>query len=399
MSENPQAPRDAGKTALIIIAVIFVVAALKIANTVTLPLVISLFCFLLFNPLLNKMEKVKIPRWLGVVIAMLLLLIILVAAGWFFFFTIDLLVKRLPMYIGRFTVIDAWLADKLNLDAGTSFLSYLNFDWQGIILSSLSSASGKAINVVSKAMLIYIFVLFLLLERQSLIPKLKVAIPSRKGMKLAVLFERVNRQISKYLLLKALISMATGLLFYLAALATGLDFAVMWGVLAFVLNFIPSIGSIIITVMTIIMAILQFFPNWANIIYVAILMISIQMVLGNILDPRIQGVQLNLSPFIILVSLSLWGFIWGIAGMFLAVPITSVIQILCANVKSLKPIAVMIGSGKSYRKMIEEERQRAKERARRRKERENRRFTKVSPPHETEVTPSTTEAAPTETST
>ena len=373
MLEHVRTPRDAGKSALIVITVILVAAALKIAGAVTLPLVISLFLFLLFNPFLNRLEKMKVPRWLGVVIAMLLLLVIFLFAGWFFFFTIDRLVQRLPMYIRRFTVIDAWVAEKLDLDAGTSFLTYLNFDWQGIILSSLSSVSGKAINVISMASLIYIFVLFLLMERQSLIPKLKIAAPGGKGMRVAVLFERVNRQISKYLLLKALISVATGVLFYLACLATGLDFAIMWGVLAFILNFIPSVGSIIITIMTIIMALLQFFPNWANIIYVAVLMISIQTVLGNILDPRIQGVQLNLSPFVILVSLSIWGFIWGVAGMFLAVPITSVLQIVCANVQSLKPIAVMIGSGRSYRKIIEEERRRARERAKRRAEREKRR--------------------------
>jgi predicted PurR-regulated permease PerM len=373
MLESVKKPRDAGKTALLIIAVILVSAALKIAGTVTLPLVISIFLFLMLNPFLNRLEKLKVPRWLGVVIAMLILLVILFFAGWFFFFTIDRLVQRLPMYIRRFTVIDAWLADKLDLDAGTSFLTYMNFDWQGLILSSLSSVSEKAISVISMASLIYIFVLFLLLERQSLIPKLKIAAPRGKGMRIAVLFERVNRQISKYLMLKALISIATGILFYLACLATGLDFAIMWGVLAFILNFIPSIGSIIITIMTIIMALLQFFPNWANIIYVAVLMISIQTVLGNILDPRIQGVQLNLSPFVILVSLSLWGYIWGIAGMFLAVPITSVLQIVCTNVQSLKPVAVMIGSGKSYRKMIEEEKRRSRERARRRAAREKRR--------------------------
>lgn len=373
MLEQSKTPRDTGKTALIIIAVILVAAVLKVAKSVTLPLVISLFIFLLFNPLLNRMEKAKIPRWLGVVIAMLFLLVVLVLAGWFFFFSVDLLVERLPMYINRFNVIDAWLVEKLDLEAGTSFLTYLDFNWQEWLLGSLSSVSSKAVNVVSKAGLIYIFVLFLLLERQSLIPKLKIAAPGRKGMKIAVLFERVNRQVSKYLLLKALISLATGVLFYLASLATGLDFAIMWGALAFVLNFIPSIGSIIITVLTVVMALLQFFPNWANILYVAILMISIQMVLGNILDPRIQGVRLNLSPFVILVSLTLWGYIWGVAGMFLAVPITSVLQIMCANIKSLKPIAVLIGSGKSYRKVVEEERRRTRERAKRQEEREQRR--------------------------
>ncbi len=380
MAEKVKQPKDSSKTALITIAIILVAATLKIASTVTLPLGISLFLFLLLNPLLNRLEKLKVPRWIGVVISMLILLIVFVFASWFSFFTIDRLVQRLPMYIRRFIVIDAWAAEKMGLDPGTSFLSYLNFDWQGLILSSLSSVSSKTINIISKASLIYIFVLFLLLERQSLIPKLKIATPRGKGMRIAVLFERVNRQVSKYLLLKALISAATGLLFYLASLATGLDFAVMWGVLAFILNFIPSIGSIIITLLTIVMAILQFFPNWASVIYVAILMISIQTVLGNILDPRIQGVQLNLSPFVILVSLSIWGFIWGVAGMFLAVPITSVIQIVCANVESLKPFAVMIGSGKSYRKMVEEERKRQAERQRKREERGRKRNEKANAP-------------------
>lgn len=371
MEENKSPAKDAGKTALLVIAVILVFATLKIADVVTLPLVIALFLFLFFNPLLNRLEKLKVPRWIGVLIVMLLLLIVLFVAAWFFFFTIDRLVQRLPMYIRRFVVIDNWIAEKIGLDEGASLLSFINFDWQGLVISSLTSVSGKAINFVSRASLIYIFVLFLLLERQSLIPKLKVGIPSGKGMRVAVLFERINRQISKYLLLKAMISFATGVLFYLASLATGLDFAIMWGVLAFVLNFIPNIGSIVITAMTIVMAILQFFPIWANVIYVAVLMISIQMVLGNILDPRIQGVQLNLSPFIILVSLSLWGYIWGVAGMFLAVPITSVIQIVCANVQSLKPIAVMIGSGSAYRKVVEKQkRQTMKEKRQQRQAKE-----------------------------
>ena len=372
MVEKPQIAKDGKKTALYIIAVVLILAVFKLAEAVLLPLFISFFIFLLFNPMLNRMQKLKIPRYLGVLFVMIILFVSFAVAAWFFFFSVDRLVQRLPMYIRRFAVIDTWLSEKLDLVPGTSFLSILNFDWAGIILSSLSSVSGRAISIVSRAALIYIFVLFLLLERQSLIPKLKVAVPNGKGMRVAVMFERVNRQISRYLLLKALISVATGILFYLSCLATGLDFALIWGVLAFIFNFIPSIGSIIITLMTLVMALLQFFPNWANILYVAILMVSIQMVLGNILDPRIQGIQLNLSPFIILTSLTLWGYIWGIAGMFLAVPIMSILQIVFANVKSLKPLAVLVGSGRSYRKVLAQEQKRNKEKARRREEREKR---------------------------
>ena len=127
----------------------------------------------------------------------------------------------------------------------------------------------------------------------------------------------------------------------------------MWGVLAVILNFIPTIGSIVGTAGTIIMAIIQYAPDWGYVIYIALLMISIEMVLGNIIDPRLQGVQLNISPLVILVSLAVWGYIWGIAGMFLAVPLTSIIQIICANIPTLKPVAIMLSEGRDYRRRFE----------------------------------------------
>ncbi len=364
MEDTTQDTQRSLKTILGIFLVIIILFVLKEAKTVALPLAISCFCFLLCNPFVDRMEHLRFPRWLSTLIVMVLLLVFFLACGWFFVLTINTLVRQVPNYIVRVATIDSWLTEFLvnKFDAdfgGSTLLSMLNFNWAKILMDSLYSVSGKFVSIASDAMLIYIFVFFLLLERQSLIPKLKV-MSNHRGMKVAVLFERVNRQVSKYLLLKALISGATGVLFFLAALVTGLDFAFLWGVLAFVLNFIPSIGSIIITTMTILMAIIQFAPEWPMIIYVAVLMISIQMVLGNIIDPRLQGVQLNLSPFVILVSLSLWGYIWGIAGMFLAVPITSVLQIICANVKSLRTVAVIISSGKSYRRQYEEEKALAK---------------------------------------
>ena len=118
MEEKKRPVRDASKTALVVIAVILVFATLKIAYVVTLPLVIALFLFLFFNPLLNRLEKLKVPRWLGVTIVMVLLLVTLTVAVWFFFFTIDRLIQRLPMYIRRFVVIDAWIAEKIGLDSG-----------------------------------------------------------------------------------------------------------------------------------------------------------------------------------------------------------------------------------------------------------------------------------------
>ncbi len=348
------------KIILGIMVLVLILFVLKIASSVTVPLAISLFCFLLANPMVDRMEKLHFPRWLSTLIAMVIILVLFLFFGWFLVFTVNTLMKQIPNYVPRVAWIDQWLtqflSDKLDVDmGGQTLLTFVNINWAKVMMDSLYNLSGKFISIATDAMLIYIFVFFLLLERASLKPKLNV-MSNHRGKKVLGMFERINRQISKYLLLKTLISAATGVLFFLASVVTGLDFAILWGVLAFVLNFIPSIGSIIITMMTIIMAVIQFAPNWIMIIYVAVLMISIEMVLGNIIDPRLQGVQLNLSPFIILVSLSLWGYIWGIAGMFLAVPITSVLQIICANVKPLRGIAILLSSGKVYRRQYDQDR-------------------------------------------
>ncbi|MFW6209686.1 MAG: AI-2E family transporter, partial [Spirochaetota bacterium] len=113
----------------------------------------------------------------------------------------------------------------------------------------------------------------------------------------------------------------------------------------FLLNFIPSIGSFVLVVITIIMGVIQFYPNMGKIIAVAATMIATQVTIGNFLDPRLQGRRLNISPLLILFSLIFWGWIWGVIGMFLSVPIMVVIQITCENIPALRPIAVLMESG------------------------------------------------------
>ncbi|WP_169310037.1 AI-2E family transporter [Parasphaerochaeta coccoides] len=352
--------------------VIVILFVLKVASEVTLPLVTSLFLFLLCNPLLDRLDKLRTPRWLSTLIVMLLLFLVFIGAGWFMVSTVDTLIRHLPSYANRFILIDNYvtgkLTDMLNIDPDTTVLALLDINWIQLAMNSLTSLSGKLMTVAKDAALIYIFIFFLLLERQSLVPKLRAALPTDNGRRLMIMLERVNRQVSKYLVLKLFISVVTGVMYYFAALLTHLDFPVLWGVLACVINFIPAIGSVVVTTLVVLMSILQFFPIWPQVIYVAVLMISIEMVMGNIIDPRLQGVQLNLSPFVILVSLSLWGYIWGIMGMLLAVPLTSVIQIVCANVKSLRPVAIALSSGKTYRRQYDErKRQEKRERQERQK--------------------------------
>lgn len=342
------------KTLTIVVSVFLILLCMKVAKTVMIPIAFSIFIMLILYPLLEKMDKFGLPSWFSNMVGLILFLMFIVLLGWLLFIIIQTLIVGLPSYANKVTMLDYLLTEKLsdvlNLKQGETVLSGLKIDWLNIALSSLTNISSQFAYIVKNILLITLFLFFLLSERRTIEPKIIESFSKNRSKMVVAITERTTKQISRYLLIKFLISTVTGILFFLTAYVTGLDFAPLWGVAAFVLNFIPSIGSLIITIATIIMAIIQFTPDIVSIIYVSVLAVSIQMVVGNIIDPKLQGIQLGLSPFVLLISLSLWGFIWGIPGMFLAVPLTSIFQILCINIPSLRPLAIMSGSGKNIQR-------------------------------------------------
>ena len=350
---------------LALFLVILLMGILKVTSSVILPFVVALFLFVFVNPLLNRLDRTRIPKTVST--CLVLVLVVLVSALFLYviFVVVNMLLSKLPYYATRVNEIDRLIsyhiAPLFDAEEETfSIISFLDINWYSIAISSLSSFSSKLLGIFSDAMLTFVYLLFMLLERQSFVPKLMAITPKEKADRIARLSMRINRQISKYIFLKLVISVLTGILFYLVAIITGLDFALAWGLLATVLNFIPTIGSIIVTAGTIIMAFIQFAPSWLTILYISVLMISIEMIVGNIIDPRLQGVQLNISPLVILVSLAIWGYIWGLPGMFLAVPLTSTLQIFMANIPSLKSVAIILSTGKVQRDE-EKKRKRRKE--------------------------------------
>ena len=355
MNEKTEKNISTIKTVLVILLVITVLAISKVSGKVSIQIMLSFFIFLLVLPLVSVLEKAKIPSWLATVLAVLVIVVVVLFFVWFVFFTVDMLIQKVPDYAARINDLDGLLksiAGKwIDIPEDASFFSTLKIDWVGsVIMPTLRSVSSSAISVMSSVLLIVLMTVFLLAERHMIIPKMLNFIQKGEGDKLTVIWDRIIKQVSKYITIKVFISLLTGALFYVICLIVGLDFALLWGVLAVVLNFIPTIGSIVITVLVTIMAIVQFAPAIGPILFVGISAILVQNIVGNFLDPRLSGNSLNLSPFIILVALSVFGFVWGIAGMFLAVPLLSILQIICANVDSTRPIAMLISSGRSYRK-------------------------------------------------
>ncbi len=125
--------------------------------------------------------------------------------------------------------------------------------------------------------------------------------------------------------------------------AVRVDLAVFWAVLRFILNFIPTIGSIIAVSFPILLSVVQF-DSWLPTIILSIFLVSIQIVIGNILEPRFMGKSLNLSPLVIILSLSIWGSIWGVVGMFLCIPIMVILNIILAKFDKTRGLAVMFSA-------------------------------------------------------
>jgi predicted PurR-regulated permease PerM len=163
----------------------------------------------------------------------------------------------------------------------------------------------------------------------------------------------IIQQVTKYISVKFFISFLTGLLVSVGALAVDLDFPIIWGFLACILNFIPNFGSIFSGVFTTAFAVLQFWPEPTRVIITGSIMLGVNQILGNFIEPRVQGRNLGLSPFLILVSLSVWGWIWGFVGMILAVPMLVILKIVCENISELRPLSIMMGSASSIGKTKE----------------------------------------------
>jgi predicted PurR-regulated permease PerM len=211
----------------------------------------------------------------------------------------------------------------------------------------LQDFGGTVRALVSSTGIIIVYLLFLLLEQRTFSDKIKAIIQNRSKQKDAFeLIDKMRSDIRTYVAIKVLTSAATGLLSFVVLNFVGVDFASFWAVLIFLLNFIPTIGSLIATAFPSLLTLVQFDTLGPFIVTISLIG-AIQFCIGSLLEPKLMGNRLNLSPIVILLSLGLWGSVWGIPGMFLCVPITVIAMIVCSYFPGTRPIAVLLsGNGK-----------------------------------------------------
>ncbi len=192
--------------------------------------------------------------------------------------------------------------------------------------------------------IILVYVLFLLVEQGSFNAKLEamVADPERRA-RIKRMIGRINADVRTYIWIKTLMSVLTGGISYVVMRIAGVDFAEFWAVIIFLLNYIPTIGSILGIVFPAVLALVQF-NTFGPFLIVLVGIGAAQVVIGNVLEPRLMGRTLNLSPLVILFSLALWGSIWGIIGMFLSVPIMVIAVIIMAQFQPTRPVAIFLSA-------------------------------------------------------
>jgi len=331
-------------TAMIIIAFAVVLFLLVQARFLLISLATAIVLFSLTSDAINLIARqhigpLRIPNWLASVVALVLITTALLTLTAIVVAQINTVLVTTLSYTERAPSAIAALFSWFGEDVQTAVMNSVS----GVEVSSyLRAAAGQAGNLMSGTVLIILFVGFLFAERIWFSTKLLNFFGSedqadRVGQIIGSIIRRVNR----YLLVKTIVSFVTGLLVYLVAAYFALDLAVAMGVLTFILNYIPNVGSIVATCLVALVGYVQLGdPGDTLAIFIAVAVI--QFGNGNVIEPMMMGRALRLSSFGIIISLAFWGAVWGIPGMFLSVPIMVAAMIVCSEIPALRPVAILL---------------------------------------------------------
>jgi predicted PurR-regulated permease PerM len=298
---------------------------------------------------LEYLKRFKVPSFLRIIIVIVIVMAVIYMLGKLVSINIIEFQKQLPIYEKKFWeyagIVLAYF--DISQEQGKEMLdSFFNNFKQNRLASLgglLQSLSGSFFSFLGNLMWVLLFMIFILAEREAFTRRFVKKLGNEGAAPVLETMARVNHSVQQYLGLKTIISLLTGTLVTVVLWLFGVDFALLWGTLVFLMNFIPTIGSIVATVPPIAITLFQY-GSISKTLLVSILLIAIQVTVGNILEPKIMGRGLNLSPLVVLLSLIFWGWLWGIPGMLLSVPLTAAIRIGMEQLDSTRTVAALISS-------------------------------------------------------
>ena len=338
---SPDRSHPTSNALLAMASIVVIVAGLKAASSLFVPFLLAGFIGLLCAPALFWLRDRGLPNALALIVVLLGLLGIGAVFGGLMSSSINEFTTLLPSYQERFGSVVVSLTEGLKeygIDFGSNPDEANPFDPQAA-LGIVGGLAGNLGTLLNNAFLIFLAVCFILLEASSFPRKVREAFGDSPEMESRM--TEIGESIRRYLGIKTLTSMLTGLLAYFALVLLGVQFAPLWGLIAFLLNFVPAIGSIMAAIPAVALALVDNSVQTA--VITALCYIGINISIGNFLEPRVMGDGMGLSPLIVVSSLVFWGWVLGPVGMVLAVPLTVILRITLGSQPQTQWVAVLLG--------------------------------------------------------
>jgi AI-2 transport protein TqsA len=317
-----------------------VVAGLRAGLTLLVPILLAAFLAAVLLPFVAWLERRRVPRGLAVVATILLMLAAFTGPGLVVHDAAQTFAAAAPQYRADFEQNVGPVLERVVL------LGNPELDWQalldpGAVLNLVRSLSAGVAGVLGNAFVILITTAFMLLEAGHVRSRVEQAFGLKASQFAGI--DDALADVQQYLRLKTAISLATGIFIGVWLLALGVEYPILWGLLAFLLNFIPNFGSLLAALPPALLVLVQDGPG-GQLLLVVLAYVVVNVVIGSILEPRIMGRSLGLSPLIVLLSLLFWGWVWGGVGLLLAVPLTMVVKLLLEH-SDARWLATLLGPG------------------------------------------------------
>lgn len=330
-------------------AFVIIIAGMQAASAILIPFLLSAFFAIICAPPLIWLQEKKVPVGLALLLVIASIAIVQVALVSIISASVNDFTHALPLYQARLQEFEngliSWLQG-FGLDISEEiFATYFNPE---LIMGFIGRTLGNVGNVLSDAFLILLLVVFMLLEAAHIPTKLRAILQQPESMGH---FKKVVLDINRYLMLKTLISIGTGFTVWLLLVMLRVDYAILLGLVAFFLNYVPNIGSLIAAIPGVLLALVQLGPMSA--LYAGIGYVVINTVWGNIIEPRLMGRGLGLSELVVFLSLVFWGWVLGPVGMLLSLPLTMTVKIVLEANSDTRWIAILLDSERGVKAALE----------------------------------------------
>jgi len=326
---------------ILIVLLFYVISAL---SSIIIPLVFALLLSITFQPLITFLKKKKIPLVIILPTIIIISLSVIFILSMLLFYSAAQVKKELPEIITLFNLkmlvffdfFNNNIGDLLDMKIDTAFfLSYFNKD----VITSLISKVAKGIGSFTGSFTMFALYFIILLASVSNYREFLAFVENKKeSQNFVKVFDEIQKSVSSYLKIKLIISLITGIIVYTVCSLFGLKFALLWAFISFTLNFIPTIGAIVAVSLPTLLALVQFNSVW-NGIFLFLILLVIKNLLGNLIEPIITGNKLRLNTITVIFGLIFWGFLWGIPGMFLSVPLLVIMKLIFEQIPSLSYIS------------------------------------------------------------